>query len=704
MLERRERERHRDPPPGLLGVEVGDGVAVLDPPEAGDRPGGEEQRLGEDGLARSAVADQGHVADLLRRERLRRHRHPQSSASVPRESTQVSVGVYAGPGPGAGRRPGRRVVAVDRPHHAARSRPKDPAHARRTLAREVERGLEPVGQGLHRAGITADVLTIIGLVFAVGTAFLIADGHLRARRVRRDPHRPPRHPRRLGRPPQRPGRPARRVLRLGLRPRRRRRRVRRRRLVPRRRGRVPARCSRSPRSRSRCSSPTSGPGPSALGFTARGGLMERAERLVLLGVGLAFDILVPVLWVMLVLTAITAVQRFVKVWRQATPTRPRRRAAACGSAHRRGPATPGGLATGARCAPRGAGRASPRCRVSRDAAWPPTRRPGAAPHAALSAWPTIQRAPYLAYRAGAEVARVVPDAGRRAARPGRAAGSRSARMPAAGARSQRNLRRVHGGRLRRRRAATRGRRHLRLVRPLLATSCSGCPSDVRGRSIDAHFDVDGLRAHRGRRSPPATGVDPRAAAPRQLGLRRRVARAAGRTRSRSSPSRSSRPSSSSGSPASREALGMDGDPARARRPGRRCSRALRAQPDRVPALRPRPHRRRRRGRVLRRAHHAARRAGACSRCARGAPLVPAGVLLPAAGRAPSAQIGAAGPGRARRAACATTSAASPRTSPTASRSSSASRPSSGTCCSRTGPATAIARCRAAGRPGAGSLA
>ena len=57
----------------------------------------------------------------------------------------------------------------------------------------------------------------------------------------------------------------------------------------------------------------------SLGFVARGGLMERAERLVLLGVGLAFDILPPVLWIMLVLTAFTAVQRFVKVWRQATP-------------------------------------------------------------------------------------------------------------------------------------------------------------------------------------------------------------------------------------------------------------------------------------------------------------------------------------------------------------------------------------------------
>jgi len=56
----------------------------------------------------------------------------------------------------------------------------------------------------------------------------------------------------------------------------------------------------------------------ALGLSARGGVMERAERMVLLGVGLAFDILVPVMWIMLVLTALTAVHRFVMVWRQAT--------------------------------------------------------------------------------------------------------------------------------------------------------------------------------------------------------------------------------------------------------------------------------------------------------------------------------------------------------------------------------------------------
>src|ERR687893_2676979 len=57
----------------------------------------------------------------------------------------------------------------------------------------------------------------------------------------------------------------------------------------------------------------------SLGFDARGGLMERAERLGFLAFGLLFEsLLVPVLWVMLALTLVTAVQRFVKVWRQAS--------------------------------------------------------------------------------------------------------------------------------------------------------------------------------------------------------------------------------------------------------------------------------------------------------------------------------------------------------------------------------------------------
>lgn len=66
----------------------------------------------------------------------------------------------------------------------------------------------------------------------------------------------------------------------------------------------------------------------SLGFDAKGGIMERAERFIVLALGLLIsDILIPVLWVMLILTLITAIQRFIKVWNQATsqinkPTEP----------------------------------------------------------------------------------------------------------------------------------------------------------------------------------------------------------------------------------------------------------------------------------------------------------------------------------------------------------------------------------------------
>lgn len=59
------------------------------------------------------------------------------------------------------------------------------------------------------------------------------------------------------------------------------------------------------------------------GFDAKGGLMERAERFFMIGIGLilaqlfSHAWLVNTLWLMLVLVTITALQRFVKVWRQA---------------------------------------------------------------------------------------------------------------------------------------------------------------------------------------------------------------------------------------------------------------------------------------------------------------------------------------------------------------------------------------------------
>jgi CDP-diacylglycerol--glycerol-3-phosphate 3-phosphatidyltransferase len=63
----------------------------------------------------------------------------------------------------------------------------------------------------------------------------------------------------------------------------------------------------------------------SLGFTARGGLMERAERMIAIGLGLLFSfVMIPLLWLMLGLTLLTAVQRFVMVWRQASATAPRR--------------------------------------------------------------------------------------------------------------------------------------------------------------------------------------------------------------------------------------------------------------------------------------------------------------------------------------------------------------------------------------------
>lgn len=56
----------------------------------------------------------------------------------------------------------------------------------------------------------------------------------------------------------------------------------------------------------------------SLGLNAKGGLMERAERIIVLCVGLLFEsLIVWIMVAMLVLVAMTAIQRFFKVWRQA---------------------------------------------------------------------------------------------------------------------------------------------------------------------------------------------------------------------------------------------------------------------------------------------------------------------------------------------------------------------------------------------------
>jgi CDP-diacylglycerol--glycerol-3-phosphate 3-phosphatidyltransferase len=86
----------------------------------------------------------------------------------------------------------------------------------------------------------------------------------------------------------------------------------------------------------------------SLGITAKGGLMERAERMILLGFGfLSPSFLVPVLWVMLALTVATALGRFVRVWHLAeapvplpTPRRQRRVRSAARAGTRRSSSSP----------------------------------------------------------------------------------------------------------------------------------------------------------------------------------------------------------------------------------------------------------------------------------------------------------------------------------------------------------------------------
>ena len=187
----------------------------------------------------------------------------------------------------------------------------------------VERGLEPVGKSLKRAGINADVLTVIGLAFAVGTAFLIASGHLVLAVFGVIATGVPdildgtvaRHSGRAG--PRGAfldsvsDRVADAVLFGGVAWF----------LVG--EGAYLPLLALAAAALSMLISYERAKAES-LGFTANGGIMERAERMVLLAIGLAFGILVPVMWVMVVLLGITAVHRFVKVWRQASPERPQR--------------------------------------------------------------------------------------------------------------------------------------------------------------------------------------------------------------------------------------------------------------------------------------------------------------------------------------------------------------------------------------------
>ena len=53
-----------------------------------------------------------------------------------------------------------------------------------------------------------------------------------------------------------------------------------------------------------------------LGEECRHGLMERPERIILISFGAITGLLAPVLWIMLILTHVTVVQRIYYVWRR----------------------------------------------------------------------------------------------------------------------------------------------------------------------------------------------------------------------------------------------------------------------------------------------------------------------------------------------------------------------------------------------------
>ena len=215
------------------------------------------------------------------------------------------------------------------------------------------------------------------------------------------------------------------------------------------------------------------------------------------------------------------------------------------------------------------------------------------------------------------------------------------------------------------RAAARRRRHLRLLRALLARAVPApghaAAVDRRARShVDGHASTSrpALAAGNGRRSSrcrtSATGTSPARGSPGRA------------TRSRSSSSRSSRRSSSSGSsaPAPRSACTSIAARAGRRRGGARARCApTRSCACSATATSPATASRSSSSASAPRC----RRAGD-ARAAHRRAAPPGGRVLPAPTGVTTSCILDPIAGRARRAASATTSRASPRTSPTASRS------------------------------------
>ena len=181
----RERERHRDPAALLLGVEVATRSSRPRP-----CPGGGSRR-------RRRAAPR--PARSCRRRRGRRGRRCGSWPSGTSSPTtpgmfgvvrgraslrrQLRAPTRAARRAGAGVEPAARGGTLGQCSRArAPSRRIDHERSSRMLDRRwrkgVEQGLGPLGDGLRRLGVTADALTVFGLLCSVATALLIASGHL----------------------------------------------------------------------------------------------------------------------------------------------------------------------------------------------------------------------------------------------------------------------------------------------------------------------------------------------------------------------------------------------------------------------------------------------------------------------------------------------------------------------------------------------
>ena len=227
--------------------------------------------------------------------------------------------------------------------------------------------------------------------------------------------------------------------------------------------------------------------------------------------------------------------------------------------------------------------------------------------------------------------------------------------------------------------------HVRVVRRATGSSRSGLPG-TSPAVLDAGMTYEGFE-HLDAALAAGRGRHPRAPAPRRLGVGRVLAgEQCSGSRSPSSSSRSSRRSCSSGSPSCARSFGMNVVPLGPDAGHRGRSRRCKANHVRVPAVRPRHRRRRRRGRVLRRAHHAAGRPGH-ARAAHRRAVLPTAVYFKAP-RPPAVRARPPIADRARRAGLRDDVARVTQVAgATSSRRSSAPRPSSGTSCSRTGRAT-----------------